>query len=514
VVSKAGASPPLDEDPRRLHPGSMAISVIRGSPSTLLGIPALVALIARTDGWVVVSVGVTAALAVAAMRILTWSRFTYALAADAVVIESGLFSRNRRTIPYERIADIGIERSPLQRVFGLAKVTLETGGSGADEGSLDSVSRAEPMRLRAALRGRREGAFNSPAIDAAHAASAGMSDMPFFAMSKQRVLIWGAFNFSLVWIAVGFGALQYTAGLLNVDRSAVWETIAASTGSLRTLPVLVSVGALASGSVLVLAIGVLVGIARTTMRDHGFRLVGEDGRLRRTRGLFTRSEAIISLPRVQLALVDNGLLRRSFGWARLRAQVLGGREGDAGLQDLAPLAREVEIAGILDKLRLQRTRPDALRAVARGHVWRALLRRTALPTLLILIAAGFYPPALIALTLLPPLTAMALLERRYHRYGLAYGVLQVQRGLLARNSWIVPITHIQGVTLRCSWLQRRLGLVSIHIDTAGGSRFGGPSVHDVLEADGWMLVELLTVDRHRYRDGATAGGYTPALPYC
>ena len=41
--------------------------------------------------------------------------------------------------------------------------------------------------------------------------------MPLFAMDTQRVLISGLFNFSMVWIAIGFGTLQYLARPLGID---------------------------------------------------------------------------------------------------------------------------------------------------------------------------------------------------------------------------------------------------------------------------------------------------------
>ena len=490
-MSKTDTPSRLAEAPRRLHPASMIISVVRKAPSTLLGIPALLAVVGRAEWWMVITGGMTAALALALVRLLTWYRFTYALAADAIVIESGVFNRNRRTIPYERLADIGIERGPLQRLFALAKVTLETGGSGIDEGSLDSVSCTEAERLRAALRRRRTGTLENPGVDAAEAATVPGSETPLFAMSTGRVLLWGSFNFSLVWIAIGLGALQYLAGLLSVDRSAVWEAAAASTDTVRALPVLAWAGALAAGTVVVLTIGLTAGIVRTILRDHAFKLMSKDGRMRRTRGLFTRSETIISLPRVQLAVIDDGLLRRHFGWSRLRTQLLGG-EGAEGLQDLAPLGHTAEVDRLLIELRLPRRRPDDLCAVARGHVWRALLRRTAIPTLLILGASWFYPLTLLTLTLLVPFSGLSLLERRHHRYGFTPGLLQVQRGVLTRHTWIIPVSRIQTVTLRRTWLQRRLGLASVLIGTAGGNRFHGPDIHDVYEADGWALVDHLS----------------------
>jgi hypothetical protein len=46
----------------------------------------------------------------------------------------------------------------------------------------------------------------------------------------------------------------------------------------------------------------------------------------------------------------------------------------------------------------------------------------------------------------------ALLDRRYHRYRAERGMLQVQRGVFSRTNWLVPVTRIQAVTLRRTWI--------------------------------------------------------------
>ena len=485
-----GAGP--DHEPRRLHPATALIAVIRGTPSTLLGVPALLAVGARAELWLVLAGTAAALLAAGVIRWIAWSRFTYALTPDAVVIESGLLSRNRRTIPYERLADVGIERRPLQRLFGLASVTLETGGAGADEGKLDSVSVAEAERLRDALRRRRATVGRpAPMIDIEKPGSDVPSiGMPLFAMDTRRVLISGLFNFSLVWIAIGFGTLQYLARPLGIDQGVLWDAVAARTGAVRSLSVLAWAGAVAAAAVVVVVVGVLAGIVRTTLRDHGFQVTHEGGRLRRVRGLFTRSEAIIPLSRIQLAAIDDGPLRRLFGWSRLRAQVLGGEDA-GGRQDLAPLARPAEIECLLRTLRLDRSTPEEMQPVARGHVWRALLRKVGPPALLVVAASVAAPTALLASPLLLPLIVAAMLERRHHRWRLAAGSLQIRRGVLGRTTWIVPVTRVQATTLRRSWLQRRLRLATVLVDVAGGGRSDGPVIYDLREADAWSLMASL-----------------------
>ena len=470
----------------------MLIALVRRAPSTLLGIPALLAIGTRVDLWLVLAGTFAALFVVGAFRWLAWTRFTYVLTADAVVIESGVFSRNRRTIPYERVADVGIEQRPLQRLFGLAKVNLETGGTGSNEGALDSVSIAEAERLRHFLRSRRVDADRPASGIKAFSESATAPDtgVPLFAMNPQRVLIGGLFNFSLVWIAVAFGALQYLDGPLGVYARSIWDAVRAQSGAVRSLSTIAVVGTLALVAAVILSSGVAAGLIRTTLREHNFTLTEEVRRLRRKRGLLTHSETIISVPRIQLCAIDDGPVRRRFGWSRLRAQVLGG-EGASGRQDLAPFARADEVDRVLEVLRLLRLPPDELEAVAQRHMFRAVLRQVGTPALLILGASLATPLALLAIPLLLPLMATALLDRRHHRYSLYSGSLQVQRGVLNRTTWIMPLSRINVVSLRQSWLQRRMGLATVLIDTAGGGWSDGPNIHDVNHDRGRLLIDQL-----------------------
>ncbi|MGY4397488.1 putative membrane protein [Sphingomonas sp. UYAg733] len=487
MVSEAG----LDGGPRRLHPATMLVSVARGAPSTFLGLPALLAVVGKMDLLLVLGAAAAVFLATAVLRWIAWRRFTYLLTDDAVVIESGVLSRNRRTIPYERMADVGIEQRPLQRLFGLATLTLETGGAGQDEGKLDSVSMAEAERLRAVLHRQRAGAVVSEAPEnQADPVPAPIASL-LFAMDAGRVLLSGLFNFSLVWIAVALGAVQFLAPALGIDDETFWRAAADRTDRIGAAQTGSWVAAIATGAMLVLVLGVVAGLIRTTLRDYGFSLSDDGGRLRRVRGLLTRSETVIALPRIQLAAIDSGPLRRWLGWQRLRGQLLGG-EGATGRQDLAPLARADELDRLLDALRLPRIDPVDMTQVSHRHVWRTMLRSVALPALVIAAAAFWKLEALFALPLLLPTLAIALLRRKYHRYALDGDLLQVQRGVVARTLWVVPIARIQSITLSRGWIQRRLGLASVCIDTAGAGIFAGPDIHDLRESAAAALVADLT----------------------
>jgi len=453
-----------EEAPRRVHPATMLIGVLRSGPSTLLAIPALYA--AGTKLGLLTSAALILAglAALALTKAVDWWILTYRLTGDAFVIESGVLHRSRREIPLERVQDVSFEQKPIARLLGLALVKIETGGGGEDEAVLDSVTLAEAHRLRLALRRLRTVASETDEPEAGRTV---------FAMSPGRVLLQGLFGFSLVWIAGFFAALQTLDQAIELD----WRDLIGVARSEVVSHLTITAGLTVLG--LALALGVIAGVTRTFLRDYGFRLDERGGRFRRVRGLLTRSEVVIVKDRVQLALVHRAPVRGRLGWQSLEMQTLGGSDDVGGRQAMAPFARAEEAGLVIDAAGLPGFEADALTAVARGHILRCVLRHGVPVFALVAVAGILVPPLWFGLALVPVPVGAALLQRRYHRYGLRGTSVQVTRGVLSQRDWIVPYRSVQTVSVRRTWLQRQLGLATVIVDTAGAGGWHRPEIADV-----------------------------------
>jgi putative membrane protein len=253
-----------------------------------------------------------------------------------------------------------------------------------------------------------------------------------------------------------------------------------------------------------MALGLLASIIRILARDFDFRLTAEGDRFRRERGLFTRTEAVIAKRRVQLAYVETGPIRRRFGWFWLSFQTLGAGSDGSGHQVAAPFARRTEMEAILAETgRLRLAPPPELAMVSQRHIVRALVRNLGLLAAAILAASIWYRPALLLLALLPILAIHAALERRFHRYAVDGELLFVARGVLKQRLFVVPVASIQAISLARTWLQRKLGLASLVVDTAGAPVTKVPRIVDLdAETAEALLADLasLRLDRIERRD--------------
>jgi putative membrane protein len=484
---------------RRVHPGTIIIRFVKEMPSTVVALPAALTFMSNHG----LSRFFYYAALIGVMLIffnwLAWSRFRYGVGEQEIVIERGILNRTRRVIPFDRVQDVDIERALLARMFGLAKVKVETGAGGKDEGVLDSVTVAEAGRLREAVRAFRRG--EAPASSEVVTVAA-PERRALFEMGVPRVLLFGLFNFSLIYIAGLFALLQTFDNLLPFDiyDPARWVGLVGD-----YLPQRFTAGAIAAVLFLAILLGIVAGVARTLAREFGFRLSLEGDRFRRERGLFTRTEAVIARKRVQLAQIRTGPIRRWFGWFGLSFQTLGAGPDASGHQPAAPFARNNEIERVLaDAHRFRLPLPQELILVSRRHVIRSLV--PLLPPLLAIIAVSVrWPAALLLLAGLPLLAAVALLQRRFHRYGLGEDLLFVQRHVWAQRLWVLPLENVQAMSISRSWLQRRLGLSTLSLDTAGAPSLDYPRIVDVRDATARDLQAEISARRIAYSSGRKSG---------
>jgi len=489
--------------PRRLHPISIVAGSLKTAPGALIGMAGSFSLLVQRDPGLAVLVAGAMLLLPLAGSMISWWRFTFEVRAREIVIETGLFGRKRRVIPFDRVRDISIERPLLARLVGTAKVRIETGGAAADEGVLDMIALDEAQALREHI--RRSNVLASPSQPSPAPADA-QPERVIFAMTLGRVLGSGLLNFSLVFIVLVFGAFQYLEDLGVIDfeqlaRSQEARTLA-GTFSLRA-------GLLILAALLLL--GIASGVVRTLARDYGFRLTAGPAGLRRRRGLFTLSEVLIPARRTEAARIDSGWLSGWLGWQSLAFQTLGAERKEGGVQVAAPFARPEETASILAEAHFPAlpdeplTRPPARALVRRCGPW--LLLAGAVGLVGFLWGAAWWG--------VPVLVALALLEvPRWRREGYALDdrALYVRGGLLGVRLWIVPFEKLQTLRIKRGPLQRGLRLASLVPDTAGASPFSPLVVADLDEADADALAGRLLGAFHEARARVRAQARTAAQP--
>jgi putative membrane protein len=410
--------------------------------------------------------------AITAWEVAYHRRFAYAETDDTFDITSGVLSRRRREIPYERIQNVDIAQNPIQRLLGIAELRLETAGGSDTEAELRFVDTAEASRLQDAISTakRRRGTTATGEAEEAAPADGGEE---VFRLGDRELAILGLVSTDL-----------RVLGLLTVGASVFAPALARELSPGPDL--LLWFGPLLG---LVSLVGIwVVGGLRAVARYYRFRLVRRAGELRYTRGLFQRYSGTIPLEKIQTVSVRENVLARALGYASVRIETAGYAPGQTQgdrIQSAVPiarrekalaLAREIEPVPAFDFERpptRARTRYAVryglLVALAVGAAWLAH-RVTG--------QVSLWPATALLFVLVLP---AAHLKWRHLGYYVGETHVVTRRGFWSRRTVVVPYHRVQTVLRSQTVFQRRRRLGTLVVDTAssGGILAGDATALDV-----------------------------------
>jgi len=469
-------------EPQRLHPLTLLLRVGASLPALAIILFPILRNPGSTENVTSLVLAVLYGVFALPAILLQYWRFSYRITPKQIVIQSGVLNRKNRSIPIERVQNIQIERNLVARLFGIAKVKIETAGSTSTEGSLEYVHQDEARKIRQVVRSfqrtPQDADADADTKDAAETET--LLDMPL-----RRVLLSGAFRFSLLYLAVIFTVLEF------FNPEALVEQFLQARGRMEWVTeVVLSHPALAILATVVVAIvlGWVSGIAVHVTRYYNFRLWLDGDKLRKRHGLFTVTEGTIPLDKVQTLILRTNPFMRAFGWYELKVQTVGLDVEEQGHRVIAPFAGAERILELARRVRAFDL-PDAFMNVSRLTIRRRFVRYTAVLTAALAPAIHFWPTGWVHLAgaalpwwgfgLVPFILGWAVLQYRNHTYAADGDGFYIRRGVLSHYLWVVPVEKFHVFHATASIFQRRLGLKTLFVDTAGAATFAYPEVIDV-----------------------------------
>jgi putative membrane protein len=458
---------------RRLHPAGAVLSALDDVRGALFSIVVLLIVGSRSGslGTFLVLVGVVGAAVAVVVGYLRWRSETYGIADGAIRHRHGVISPDETVVPLSRVHSIDTAQGPIQRMFGVNELHVQTAGGGEKgEIVLRAVSPDETATLRAAA--------GLPEPTAA--------DLPEWRLSPRGLLLVGLTAPQLGMLLPLVGA-AFAIGDDLLGQSATDRVVDRLPTDTLGIALLVAAAVLIAW--LLSVIGSLVAFA-------GFAVTRDGDHLRVQRGFLQRRATSVPLRRVHAVSVAEGPLRRPFGLCSVRLETAGyGREPAAArtLFPLLPVAQlDVRLATLVPALASDAPRSPAPTgdAAAPRHALDApapppsaafnrpparALRRYVLPrtltALAVAIAATLIWPA--AWPAIPILTALAALDGlvRFRNAGwrLHGDRILLRRGSFTRRTLLARPNHLQDHSLAQNPLQRRAQLATLSITVASGT---------------------------------------------
>jgi putative membrane protein len=495
---------PID---RRLHPLSWLFVLVQQLKS--FAVPLLLLLLTGR-GNTFEFVGLYGVVFLVAVSVVRYFTYRFRLDTSGVVIQSGLFQITRREIPYERIHNVSIYQTVLHRLFGVAELRLESASGARAEAEMRVLSLADAQRLERWIRQR--GAERVPAVPG------DLDDGPrrdrLLRLPVAEVVRLGLIsNRGMVVVAAAFGALwQFLPDRWVSDRGlrAVYQLFTAEANALLPAWLLSTAGAvLAAGLLLLAALMVLriLSVALALLQFYDFTLEEIGRQLRIERGLLTRIRTHVPRRRIQAWRLFETPLHRWFGRQSLRVDTAGGAVQDhQSARDLVPLAAPEQMRQLIRHVLAHDAWPPATWFPLHPHAWRRLIVG---PSLLLaaLVAGGTWQfgwTSLLALVLWPFVVLRARVWARHAGYAQGDGLIAVRTGWLNRSWEFTELRKLQTLRITASPFDRRHGMATVWLDTAGAST-----------RDGVLRIPYLpALEAHRmYEDLARQMDFTGPAPH-
>lgn len=403
---------------------------------------------------------------------IKWRRFTYWFEEGELRIESGLFVRKKRYIPFERIQSLNYTEGIFHRPFGLVKVQIETAASsgGQAEAELTAVTREDADLIKKRIAegkkqkvGDSEGVLESD-LDETDTLKEPSEKRVFSLNPKQLIL------------------LATTSGGIGVIFSGVAIFISQFGEFLPLEKVSDELAGLIKFGVFIIVLLVLVGllvawllsVAMTFFSYYGFTVRVSDDELIITRGLLEKKRTTIPLGRIQSVSFVENPLRQIFGYGRVLVHSAGAT-GDGSKIQLFPLVKKKECYGPLQEIFPDLDlREPVQKLPKRGRRFYYRIDFFWMIPVIALTGWFFYPYGLLSLLIVPFAIGLGMWQHRSAAYRVSGSQVTIRsRGISLETSYTMR-KRIQSVHLRQTIFQQRKRVATIHLNVKSGM-----GVHDV-----------------------------------
>ncbi len=456
---------------RRLHPLSWLFVLIKQLKQFIVPLIALFFFGRgdRNEFWPLIGVGVLALASV-------WQYFTYRyrIENDRLIVRSGLLHRSLRQIPFARIHNVAVHQSLLHRMFGVAEVKLESAGGEKPEAEMRVLKLDEALALEALLRRRATHGADAAATDTTEGDGELLLQLP-----PAEVLRLGLIsNRGLIVLGGGAAALsQFSPRAIPNLIEPIAKFLFGYAGSHHFGPVQYAIAGLGlvAGFVVLLR---LFSMALALLQYFGFALRRQDRRLTVERGLLSRLRSSVPTRRIQAWTLSEGMVHRLLKRRSLRIDtaVAGKQDDTRGLSELAPVATPQVCDALLQRLLARAQWPLAAWNPLHANAWWRLWLPGIVFALILSAALGWKFGAWGALGLLwLPWAAFAARQHaRRAGYAIDDRLVAVREGWWSRHWRFAELDKLQALKLTRSPLDRRFGMATLHLDTAGAGALSPP----------------------------------------
>lgn len=433
----------------------------------------LVILINPTHGKGMIITSIALAIVVISLiySIVAYTRFYFFIENNELCVRSGVFRKTVLNVPFDRIQSVDFKQNLVHQFLDVVSVQVDTAGSKGSELELDAIEleRAENLREIILAYKQTRSALN-------HTSEGSIPPIP--ALKETPELILSLSSNDLIKIGVSENHIRTAAiifafflGLADdLDQLLGWDVY----GQLENTTTAMSLFGLLATLIAIpffIIISFTITLIRTVLKYYGLKFWREGNSFKVVSGLFTRNEKSIQQSKIQVIRWVTSPLKKLFGIYQLNIYQAANVDQNQNKSLAIPGCYQQQVDHTLDTIV-----PEFKHAIFTSHSMHPAIVR------LMVFVFGFIPAVLFGmmawinegmmqwlLTLVFPLAIwMGRQYQRKRRLKIHPDYLVSEGGIFGKSYKLMEIYKIQSVHIHSSPMQRRRGLTSLHVYTAGG----------------------------------------------
>jgi len=444
--------------------------------------------------------GMMAAIVIVAIiAYFTYINFTFHLDYEnqEFVIHEGIFNKTRTTVQLNKIQQVNINQSLVQRMIGVYALDVDTAGSNAKEGKIKAISHPIALELKAALldNEKRKSVLHEEILEAPSETD---QEQPFIKISTLSLIKMGVTSnyvksFSLLLLAF-FTILDYTQKIMGEDvlekqnlKSYVNMEFLISTFFILIVALFITV--------------LVINLGRILIKYFDYSMTKQKGSLLISFGLFNTKSTIIKPEKVQIAAVSQNYFQKKMNILALKI-----KQATSGAKEERKLAIEIPGCNLQEKDAILKLLFHKIpeKGIQLKPNYRklgfALFLTIGLPLLGFYIFRNFNPTIGIQFNYLVPVYILFVAVIQFFKFKNNRLYIHNDHIIKQSGAWdicteIIEPSKIQAITTSQLFWHKNINIGSLTLHTAGGNiAFQLGNFTTIKQYVNWWLYELETSD--------------------
>jgi putative membrane protein len=254
---------------------------------------------------------------VAVFAYFKYQSFTFYLNEDddEFVIKEGVFVKTNLTIHLDKIQQVNINQSFLQRIIGFYTLQIDTAGSDKKEGTIRAMDKVSAEELKKKLLNRDNNRELQQDNNLTKSSSEPTANIPFLKLSPLTLLKIGATSnygqtiaLVVAFLAAGFQSLKDVIDIFEVDRDQVGQAFQQGI-------TFISIGIMIAGVLIFLLV---LNIIRTFIKYFDFEVFRQKNSLVVNSGLLAKKNTFLNPHRVQISVYTQNYFQKKMNMLDMR----------------------------------------------------------------------------------------------------------------------------------------------------------------------------------------------------